>query len=102
MLKVTIIGAEGFVGSAFVQYLKRADVELCEITRKNYNAFIGTAGDVVIEAACNSKKFLAEKDPLQDFELSVAHRLRTLQHFPAGFHIHISSVDVYSDLSNPE
>jgi nucleoside-diphosphate-sugar epimerase len=102
MLKVTVIGAEGFVGSAFVRYLKNAGVELCEVTRRNYAELIGTKSDVVIEAACNSKKFLADQNSLQDFELSVTHRLKTLLDFPAEFHLHISSVDVYSDLINPE
>lgn len=102
MLRVTLIGAEGFVGSAFVRFLKRsANVELREVTRKNYFEFAGQESDVVIEAACNSKKFLAEKDPLQDFELSVSHRLKTLKDFPSEFHLHISSVDVYSDLTSP-
>jgi nucleoside-diphosphate-sugar epimerase len=102
MLKVTIIGAEGFVGSAFARHLRQKRVELRQVTRKNYTEYAGCESDVVIEAACNSKKFLAEKDPLQDFELSVTHRLRTLQDFPAEFHLHISSVDVYSDLTKPE
>ena len=102
MIKVTVIGAEGFVGSAFVRYLKNAKVELRQVTRKNYSELTGIESDVVIEAACNSKKFLADKDPLQDFELSVTHRLKTLQDFPAKFHLHISSVDVYSDLQSPE
>lgn len=103
MLRVTVIGAEGFVGSAFVRLLKRdARVELREVTRKNYSEFAGQESDVVIEAACNSKKFLAEKDPLQDFELSVSHRLKTLKDFPSEFHLHISSVDVYSDLTSHE
>jgi nucleoside-diphosphate-sugar epimerase len=102
MLKVTVIGAEGFVGSAFVRYLKNVDVELREITRQNYAESVGTKSDVVIEAACNSKKFLSDKEPLQDFDLSVTHRLKTLLDFPAEFHLHISSVDVYSNLSNFE
>lgn len=103
MLRVTVIGADGFVGSAFVRFLKNAGgVQLREVTRKSYSSFAGSESDVVIEAACNSKKFLAEKDPLQDFELSVAHRLKTLKDFPAEFHLHISSVDVYSDLTSPE
>lgn len=102
MLRVTVIGAEGFVGSAFVRFLKcEPSVELREVTRKNYSDFAKQESDVVIEAACNSKKFLAEKDPLQDFELSVLHRLKTLKDFPAEFHLHISSVDVYSDLTSP-
>ncbi len=102
MPSVTVIGAEGFVGSAFVRYLQNVGVKLSEVTRKNYHELKGTKSDVVIEAACNSKKFLADKDPMRDFELSVAHRFETLQDFPAEFHLHISSVDVYSDLSSNE
>lgn len=102
MLSVTIIGAEGFVGSAFARYLRGRDVELRTVTRKNYNEFAGRASDVLIEAACNSKKFLSDKEPLAEFDLSVRHRLQTLLDFPADFHLHISSVDVYSDLTKPE
>lgn len=102
MLTVTIIGAEGFVGSAFARYLRGQNVKLREVTRKTYDEFAGQASDVVIEAACNSKKFLSDKEPLADFDLSVRHRLQTLLDFPADFHLHISSVDVYSDLTKPE
>lgn len=103
MRKVTVIGAEGFVGSAFTRYLgQQPDVELRPVTRKNYADFVGSESDVVIEVSGNSKKFLAEKEPLRDFELSVTHRLKTLLDFPAEFHIHISSVDVYSDLTKSE
>src|SRR5262249_25120759 len=56
---------------------------------------------VVIESACNSKKFLAEERPFAEFDHSVTHRLRTLRDFPARLHVHISSVDVYDDLSSP-
>ena len=102
MLTVTIIGAQGFVGSAFARHLENKNVELRLITRKNYADFAGKKSDVVVEAACNSKKFLSDKNPLEDFDLSVAHRLRTLLDFPADFHVHISSVDVYADLSQPQ
>jgi nucleoside-diphosphate-sugar epimerase len=102
MLKVTIIGAEGFVGSAFARFLRTQPVELREVTRRNYAEFAGKESDVVIETACNSKKFLSDKEPLADFDLSVTHRLQTLLDFPAEFHLHISSVDVYSDLTKLE
>lgn len=101
-MRVTVIGAEGFVGSAFVRLLKsRPDVELVCVTRSNYGQFAGKLSDVVIEAACNSKKFLADENPLADFEASVTHRLKTVLDFPAASHVHISSVDVYSDLTSP-
>ena len=52
---------------------------------------------MVIEAACNAKKFLADDDPFSEFDLSVTHRLRTLRDFPTALHVHLSSVDVYAD-----
>jgi nucleoside-diphosphate-sugar epimerase len=100
---VTVIGAGGFVGSAFVRRL-RADPEclLREVTRANYDEEKGRRADVVIDCSGNSRKFLAEERPAQDFDLSVAQRLRTLADFPAVLHVHISSVDVYPELGSPE
>jgi len=103
MTKVTIIGAEGFVGSAFADYLSgRGGIETIRVTRRNYAETVGTESDIVIEAACNSRKYLADQQPTNEFDLSVTHRLRTLHDFPADLHVHISSVDVYSDLTSPE
>lgn len=100
-MRVTLIGAQGFVGSAFASLLRaRGDIELIEVTRKNYPQCVGSRSDVVIEAACNSRKFLADREPVREFEASVNHRLRTLIDFPAELHLHISSVDVYSDLGS--
>jgi nucleoside-diphosphate-sugar epimerase len=101
-MRVTLIGANGFVGSAFARMLKnRPDIELICVTRENFDSLPVARSDVVIEAACNSKKYLADQDPLAEFESSVVHRLRSLHRFPAGLHLHVSSVDVYSDLSSP-
>lgn len=100
-MKVVVIGAKGFVGSAFVAKLSEApNVEVVEVTRANYAQMMGLHSDVVIEASCNSRKYLADEQPNKEFELSVRHRLQTLQDFPAALHVHISSVDVYSDLSS--
>jgi len=102
-MRVVIIGAEGFVGSAFVRLLARnEDVQLSKVVVDNYEEMRGTRSDVVIEAACNSRKFLADDDPASDFEFSVGHRIRTLLDFPSDLHVHLSSVDVYSDLGCPE
>jgi len=102
-MRVTVIGAHGFVGSAFVRYLSQhKNIEVVQVIRCNYDRMTGTESDVVIEAACNSRKYLAEEQPFEEFDLSVAHRLRTLRDFPADLILHISSVDVYSDLTSPE
>jgi nucleoside-diphosphate-sugar epimerase len=99
--RVVVIGAGGFVGSAFVRYLKQHPVELLEVTRQNYPERAGSRADVVIQAACNSKKYLADDDPVAEFDLSVTHCLRALLDFPASLHVHISSADVYAELANP-
>lgn len=101
-MRVTIIGANGFVGSAFLRLLqRRSDVALTCVTRQNFEQLPASHSDVVIEAACNSKKFLADQDPVSEFAASVEHRLKSLQRFTGDLQLHVSSVDVYSDLSSP-
>jgi nucleoside-diphosphate-sugar epimerase len=99
---LAIIGANGFVGSAFARQGTTAGFEVAGITRENYASFVGQSFDVVVDAAGNSKKYLADADPKRDFRLSVEHRLNTLMDFRAGTHLHVSSVDVYDDLTSPE
>jgi nucleoside-diphosphate-sugar epimerase len=101
-MRVTVIGANGLVGSAFVRRLQNhPGVDLVCVTRQNFDSLPAAHSDVVIEAACNSKKFLADADPVSEFAASVTHRLKSLQKFSADLHVHISSVDVYSDLTSP-
>lgn len=102
MKTLAVIGANGFVGSAFVRQGGAAGFEVASITRENYASFVGHSFDVVVDAAANSKKYLADADPKEDFRLSVEHRLNTLMDFRAGTHLHVSSVDVYDDLTTPE
>jgi nucleoside-diphosphate-sugar epimerase len=102
-MRITIIGAKGFVASAFVRLLNsRQDIELAQVTRQTYTQYRGRESDVVIDAAGNSKKFLADQTPVEELDSSVVHRLRTLLDFPAKLHLHVSSVDVYNDLASPE
>ncbi|MCX7723331.1 MAG: NAD(P)-dependent oxidoreductase [Verrucomicrobiae bacterium] len=101
-MRVTVIGAKGFVGSAFVRLLKDvSEIELVEVTRETFGAHCGIESDVVIEAACNSRKYLADQDPAADFQASAVHRLESLLKYPARLHVHISSVDVYPELDSP-
>ena len=101
-MRVTIIGANGFVGTGLSHYLaSRPGVALNRITRQNYDSLKGAAGDITIDTSGNSKKFLSDQEPLKCLDLTVTQRLRTLIDFPAGLHVHISSVDVYNDLSSP-
>ncbi len=99
-MKVVIIGSRGFVGSAFVRNAEARGWKVISVNRENYAQMAGTTSDLVIEAACNSRKFFAEEQPFAEFDTSVGHRLRTLRDFPSERYLHLSSVDVYSDLSD--
>lgn len=100
-MRVHVIGAAGFVGSAFVRHFESTGCTVLAVTRDNYQRSIGSESDVLIDAAGNSRKFWAEEKPLEEFEASVAHRLRTLRDFKTQMHVHVSSVDVYDDLTSP-
>src|SRR5215831_10266370 len=100
-MRIGVVGGEGFVGSAFMRYLSRLSLEAVAITRKNYGELRGSSWDVLINANGNSKKWLAERDPQDDFDLTVRSTLAILLDFVADKYVHLSSVDVYNNLSNP-
>ena len=100
-MRVTLLGANGFVGTGLRLFLAaQPDVQLLAVTRENYDALKGARADVTIDAAGNSKKFLSDQQPLLDLDLTVVHRLRTLTDFPAALQVHLSSVDVYDNLTS--
>lgn len=92
---VTVIGAEGFVGSAFVRLLALKGVQLIQVTRQSYEGQAGRfRSTVTIDCAGNPFRHVALNRPVEDFERTVVHRMRTLHDFPADLQIHVSSVDV--------
>lgn len=98
---IYLVGAAGFVGSAFARYWDGLGIPYAPITRGNYQQFVGRPCDILVNAAGNSKTYLADQRPLEDFLQSVTLVLRTIEDFRPGFYVLISSVDIYPDLSNP-
>lgn len=84
---IGIIGSKGFIGSNLVQYLNGVDAS----TNCSFKTLINAAG--------NSKKYLPNSDPIEDFELNVKNTLEFLLDFYYDLYIHISSCEVYGDLS---
>ena len=99
---VIVLGGRGFVGSAFVRLLTRRKVPHVAVGRANYSAVAGTDCDVLINAAGNSVKYLADRDALADFTQSVELAVMAARDFRPRLYVLISSVDVYSDLGSPE
>ena len=98
---IFLMGARGFVGSAFARFFEKRKVSYVAIHRETYESFAGRKCDILINAAGNSKKYLADQDPLADFNQSVLLSLRALHDFRPTFYVLLSSVDVYPVLADP-
>jgi nucleoside-diphosphate-sugar epimerase len=101
-MRVVVLGARGFVGSAFVRLLNARGVDCVSVDRAGYAEAARHGADVLINAAGNSAKYIADRDPVADFEQSVSLALRAAFDFRPGLYVLVSSVDVYPRLSRPE
>jgi nucleoside-diphosphate-sugar epimerase len=99
---IFIVGGKGFLGSAFVRYCNAQNLPHTVIELDNYGQYVGANCDVLINANGNSKKYLAQQDPLAEFDLSVRSVYASLQDFKCGLYIYLSSCDVYPDSTAPE
>lgn len=71
------------------------------VGRKEYGSVAGMSCDVLINANGNSRKYLSEKEPVTDYELSVVSVMRSLFDFKTKLYVHLSSIDVYPDATQP-
>lgn len=98
---ILVIGGAGFVGSAFARAAGARGVEHAVVEPDNYARHMGRACRILINANGSSRKLLAEKSPLEDFDLNVRSVRATLADFRCDLYVHISSCDVYPDCSTP-
>jgi nucleoside-diphosphate-sugar epimerase len=98
---IYIIGGRGYVGSGFARYCRARGLPHQVITRENYEDFAGTSCDVLVNANGNSRKFLADREPVAEFDQSVRSVAVSLSAFKAGSYVLISTGDVYADPSGP-
>ena len=91
-MRIGIIGAKGLVGSAIFNRLKDEHYVVA-ITRQSYPRHIGAEYDVLINANGNSRKYWANQNPLEDYDLSVSSVMSSLFDFKYKKYIFISSID---------
>lgn len=92
---IGIIGGKGFIGSAIAEELKYLTPAV--ITRENSRSYKDAPFDVVINAAGNSKKYIADEYPIQDFRKSVVETYDYIHTYKFKKYIHISTLDVFKD-----
>ena len=98
---ILILGARGFVGSAFCAACAEAGLDFQGVDLDDYDGARGARCDLLINADGNSKKYLAEKDPARDFRLSVLSVMDSIADFSFRRYLYISSTAVYPDPSDP-
>jgi nucleoside-diphosphate-sugar epimerase len=96
---IYLVGGNGFVGSAYARLFKKLGAPFQVITRDNAADFYGTRCDVLLNANGNSKKFLADNSPLEEFDASVRSVAETIERFKPEYCIHLSTGDVYPETS---
>jgi nucleoside-diphosphate-sugar epimerase len=94
---IYIVGGRGFVGSGVARYCATHELQYAIITRENYQDFVGTSCDVLINANGNSRKYFADRDPTAEFDQSVRSVAVSLASFVAETYVLISTGDVYND-----
>ena len=99
---IFILGGEGYVGQAYARLMVALGKPFAVITRSNYQDFVGKSCELLINANGNSKKFLADRDPVWDFDASVASVVRSIENFKAQRYVLLSSGDVYPEQSCPD
>jgi nucleoside-diphosphate-sugar epimerase len=100
-VEVGVIGAGGFVGSAFARLLEARSIPCRRISREDYSQSTGDSFDILINANGNSRKYIADQDPRLDFNLSVRSVVESLFDFKYRLYVLISTVDVYNTVSDP-
>jgi len=108
MKNIVIVGENGFVGSALIEYFSSIeDFNVHSVNRHNFDKcdekFINA--DIVINASGNSRKFLASGNPIIDLKQSLSITIDVLSkiNLDKCLLVQISSVDVYHsnfDLDN--
>lgn len=98
--RIAIIGSSGMLGSDLVKYLSPI-FRVTPINRENYNTYIGSFFDIVINANGNSKRFWANQHPLEDFIKSTVSVYKTIFDFIYQEYIYLSSSDVYENHGDP-
>ena len=98
---IYVLGATGFVGSAYVRLFERLGLAHQAVTRATYRELAGTTCELFINANGNSRKFLADCDPCAEFEASVVSVQRSLEDFKADRYVFLSSGDVYASQADP-
>lgn len=94
MKKIGIVGSEGFFGKTLVKISNEFNFKIIKIIRENFVEYKNDRFDILINCAMPSKKYLASKNPLLDFQESVGLTANLVYSWNFDKFIQISSISV--------
>ncbi|MBN2492294.1 MAG: NTP transferase domain-containing protein [Planctomycetes bacterium] len=97
--RIVLRGPFGFIGAAFRRALVRAGAVFEVLTRDDPDAAAPGPVDLFLDAAGNSRKYLAESDPEFDRRSNVEAVAANLRRFRPRRYVLLSSSAVYADPS---
>ncbi|WP_433684729.1 hypothetical protein [Nocardia sp. CA-119907] len=100
MVRVAVVGAAGYVGSELVAALRRGgDCDVVPVVRADHDR-LRDAGhyDVLVNAACPSKRYWAEHNPADDHTETVRKTERLRQDWKWDRFVQISSISARTQL----
>jgi len=100
MLKIGIVGSNGFLGRTLSNASKNFDYDINNVTRKNFEHFKKEKFDVLINTATPSKKYWASNNPHLDFQATVSLTADLVYNWNYEKFIQISSLSVNDSKSN--
>lgn len=100
-MRVLVLGAKGFIGSAIVAEATRRGFDVLAVERGTYAEAMGSACDLLVNASGNSRKYIDARDPASGYERSVTSVQRALHDFRFGFYVQLSSGAIYPHEDDP-
>ena len=98
-----IMGSSGLIGSSFVKKYSSLGKNVLSINSENFSEYCNKniCSKYFINANGNSYKFKANNNPDWDYEKSVESLIDSVKYFKSDKYIFFSSIDVYSDKTDP-
>lgn len=91
--RVAVVGARGYVGSALTEAFRaHGGYLVVPVVRADYERHREGEYDVLVNAACPSKRYWAEQHPDDDHARTVTLTARLRKEWHAGHFVHISSM----------
>ncbi len=96
-LRIAVVGAAGFFGTALVAALTRAGHDVAGVTRAGYGSAKHDTWDVVVNSAMPSRRFWARTHPADDFTETVGKTADLVYGWRYGAFVQISSLSARTE-----